>query len=270
MLTTVLATKLGMTQAWTTTGKRVAVTRCQLDPMLVVGQQPSSDSKTAILEIGYGQKKLKNMSKPLRSRLEKSGFSNGVKEIRGMKFDAQEERNVLSVGSSVESTDFLSVGDVVKVQGVTKGRGFAGAMKRHGFQGSQRTHGQSDRARAVGSIGAGTNPGRVLKGKRMPGRMGTDTQTVTGLVVLYINPVTHEVWLSGPVPGFRTSTLVIRKTGDTKQIELDLNASGIKVPAAPEVEVTESEVETPAIEAPTTEVTTENTETETVEATNEA
>lgn len=261
MLTTVLATKLGMTQAWTTTGKRVAVTRCQLDPMLVVGQQPSSDSQTAILEIGYGQKKLKNMSKPLRSRLEKGGFSNGVKEIRGMKLDAQEEGSVPSVGSSIQATDILSVGDVVKVQGITKGRGFAGAMKRHGFHGSQRTHGQSDRARAVGSIGAGTTPGRVLKGKRMAGRYGNETQTVSGLVVLYIDPVTNEVWLSGPVPGFRTSTVMIRKTGDTKAVELDMNASGIKVPEAP-AEVTETEAETPVAETETA-----NTETET---TNEA
>ena len=258
MLNSVFATKIGMTQAWTTAGKRMAVTRCKVEAMSVVGKQPSQDPQSQILEIGYGQKKLKNMSKPLRSKLEKGGFSFGVKEIKGLRVEATADQEVPAIGSTLKPFEILTVGDVVKVQGVTKGMGFAGAMKRHGFHGGSRTHGQSDRARAVGSIGAGTTPGRVLKGKRMPGHMGTETQTVAGLVILYVNPETQEVWLSGPVPGFATSTMTIRKTGETKSVELDLKASGIKQPVVEETPVV---AETPVVEETSVEpVVTEVTE----------
>ncbi len=266
MLTTVFATKLGMTQAWTTSGKRVAVTRCQVNPMSVVGVQTPQRSTQQILEVGYGKKKLKNMDKPLRSRLEQSGFSYGVKEIRGVKVPANVEGEVPAVGSTLKLSKMLAVGDVVKVQGVSKGKGFAGAMKRHNFHGSQRTHGQSDRERAVGSIGQRSTPGRVFKGKRMPGHMGTDNKTVAGLVVLYIDPVTEEVWLNGPVPGFNTSTVLILKTGLSKSIDLDLAASGIKLAeVTPEVEATE-EVEAEANPVATDQVANEG-QTEAIEPT---
>ncbi len=257
MLTTVFATKIGMTQAWTTSGKRLAVTRCVVNPMAVIGHQTPKNSHDIILEVGYGDKKLKNMSKPLRTRLERSGFSSGVTSIRGVKVQASEGEETPAIGSTLKSTDVLAVGDVVKVQGISKGKGFAGAMKRHGFAGGPATHGQSDRARAVGSIGQRTTPGRVWKGKRMPGHMGVDTKTISGLVVLHIDPITHEVWLNGPVPGFATSTVVIRKTGDTRNVELDMDASGIKVaPVAEETPVVEPEgpkEETPAEVAEVTE-----------------
>jgi large subunit ribosomal protein L3 len=250
MLTTVFATKVGMTQAWTTSGKRLAVTRCVVKPMAVIGHQtPKTKNNSAqepILEVGYGDKKLKNMSKPLRTRLERSGFSFGVKEIRGLKLQTSEGEETPAIGSTLKADGVLAVGDVVKVQGVSKGKGFAGAMKRHGFAGGPATHGQSDRARAVGSIGQRTTPGRVWKGKRMPGHMGVVNKTISGLVVLHIDPVTQEVWLNGPIPGFATSTVVIRKTGDTKAIELDMNASGIEV--KPVEEVQEVQVEEPQAE----------------------
>lgn len=262
MLTSVFATKIGMTQAWTTSGKRLAVTRCKVDPMSVVGElTPATEEKPAMFEIGYGRKKLKNMTKPLRSKLEKSGFSYGVKTLQGMPLSANAEGVVPTVGSTIKLEAMLSVGDVVKVQGVTKGRGFAGAMKRHGFRGTKKTHGQSDRQRAVGSIGSGTTPGRVVKGKRMPGRFGNETQTIQGLTVVYIDPTTQEVWLSGPVPGAANAAVSIRKTGTTKEIALDLDASGLQTPVVtPEVE--ETPVETPAAEevAPAVEATPEAVE----------
>src|SRR5258708_34763995 len=103
----------------------------------------------------------------------------------------------------------LQVGDMVTVQGTTKGRGFAGAMKRHGFSGGPKTHGQSDRWRAVGSIGQRTTPGRVFRGKKMPGHYGVDTQTIKGLVVVYVDPETQVLWLNGPVPGHIKSVVTI-------------------------------------------------------------
>ncbi len=245
MVTTVFATKLGMTQAWTTTGKRVAVTRCKVEPNMVVGTQVvAAEPTTQILEIGYGKKKLKNVHKPLRSQLEKGGFSIGAAQVRGIRVAAPAEgETAVTVGQTLVLDNILQVGDVVRVQGTSKGRGFAGAMKRHGFHGGPMTHGQSDRSRAVGSIGAGTTPGRVFKGQRMPGHFGVETTTVPALVVLKIDSATQEVWLSGPVPGHLNGVVRIEKTGKTKQMVLDLPV----VAQATEVN------ETPAAEAPATE-----------------
>lgn len=224
MLTQVFATKQKMTQAWTKLGKRVAVTQLSVTNNLVVGQQLDDNQQPLTFEIGYGQKKLKNMDKPLRSKLEKGGFSSGVTHLKHV---AAAAGSTLKTGDTVKVEEVLAVGDVVKVQGVTKGRGFAGAMKRHGFQGQQKTHGQSDRARAVGAIGQRTTPGRVFRGKRMPGHYGTDVQTVLGLTVLHVDPTSQVIWLSGPVPGHFQSVVRITKTGQKRAIELDQKASGI-------------------------------------------
>lgn len=237
MLNSIFATKIGMSQAWDVTGRRWAVTKCQVQPNMVVRQQDA----TAL--IGYGSKKLKNMSKPLRSQLEKSGFALGVKKIQGVAVTQSEESDqVLKPGDQVKAESVLKVGDVVKVQGASKGHGFSGAMKRHGFHGGPKTHGQSDRSRAVGSIGAGTTPGKVFKGKKMPGHFGVETTTVARLVVLHIDTDTQEVWLSGPVPGHFKSTITITPIGQSKTVSLDAKASGIVVKeAAPAAEAASAE-----------------------------
>jgi len=244
-----------MTQAWTKQGKRVAVTRVVVKPNVIVSEQVQPSLKAKMFEIGYGDKKLKNMTKPLRTKLSKSGFSFGVLQLKG-RVDLDENSEV-KIGSTIAASDVLEVGDLVDVRGITKGRGFSGAMKRHGFHGvGGRTHGQSDRSRAVGAIGAGTDPGRVIPGKKMPGQYGNDTKTVEGLTVLYIDQSTGEVWLSGPVPGAITSTIEITKVGQKKEIELDKKASGIKEEVVAEVtapaaleEVAEVEVEVKETEA---------------------
>ncbi len=241
MILNTFATKLGMTQAWTKKGQRLAVTRVSLDEMAVIGKQEVSvlDKNSqiketlpcTILEVGYGKKKLKNMTKPLRSKLEKGGFSFGYKNLEGVRVvtDAFQPgtETEYKAGDLIAADAVLSVGDVVQVQGVTKGRGFAGAIKRHGFHGGPATHGQSDRARAVGSIGQRTTPGRVWLGKKMPGHYGVETQTVTGLIVLHIDTANKEIWLSGPIPGSIMSQVKISKTGKKKNVELDLSASNL-------------------------------------------
>lgn len=228
MLSALFATKRSMTQAWTMGGKRLAVTKVFVEPNLVVRSFPeNTQPHQAQIELGYGKKKIKNVSKPLRTNLSKQGFSYGVRQFRGVSLAADTAAETVQAGSAITANQVFEIGDVVKVQGKTKGRGFAGGMKRHGFRGGPATHGQSDRARAVGSIGAGTTPGKVLKGKKMPGQMGNVIRTVTNLVVLYIEPTTGEVWLSGPVPGATNSIIKIIKTGQKKEIELNKDASGI-------------------------------------------
>lgn len=253
MLNTIFATKKEMSQAWSKQGKRIPVTKLQVSDNIVLSikeakasakhEDTIKKSRMAIFEIGYGNKKLKNMSKPLREQIAKGGFSFGVKQIRGVQFPLQAEEKIedlsLKAGQTLKISDVLEVGDVIEVQGQSKGRGFAGAIKRHGFHGGPRTHGQSDRQRATGSIGSGTDPGRVWKGKKMPGRYGNETKTVSGLVVVYIDETNSEIWVNGPVPGFKTSIVRITKTGDKKEIKLNLDILGLN-----KVE----EVETPAQE----------------------
>jgi large subunit ribosomal protein L3 len=226
MLNTIFATKIGMSQAFTKDGKRLPVTKLKVTDNIVISKKETQD-KVTTFEIGYGLKKLKNVNKPLREQIKKSGFSFGVKQVEGVKLVGSVEDSTLEAGQTLAMTDILAIGDVVEIQGSTKGRGFAGAMKRHGFHGGPKTHGQSDRARAVGSIGSGTTPGRVWKGKRMPGHYGCETKTVAGLVIVYIDQKNNELWVNGPVPGFKTSTVRISKTGSNKAIELNLSLFGL-------------------------------------------
>lgn len=270
MLQSIFATKLGMTQVWDKTGKRWAVTKCKVSENVILGKQdPRTENTNPMYLIGFGKKKLKNMNKPLKKIVEKSGFSFGVKQIRGVAATADSETTP-EVGSVVTAEQVLHVGDIVKVQGTSKGRGFAGAMKRYGFHGGPRTHGQSDRARAVGSIGSGTTPGRVWKGKKMPGHYGVETKTVTGLIVLHIDEANQEVWLSGPVPGSRTSVIKISPVGKSKQVELDTKASGISIKveepaqAEPTQEKVEEKTEQPKSEKVEPKVTKEKKESEKV------
>ncbi len=241
MLNTIFATKGEMSQVWTKQGKRLPVTKCLVEDNIVLGEQEcvaidySTDDfqkkPCLIFEIGYGKKKLSNMSKPLREIIKKSGFSFGVKQIKGVKYFSNDDQNKqpdsLKVGDSLDLTQILSVGDVVKVQGSSKGRGFTGVVKRYKVKGGPRTHGQRDRDRHIGSIGAMTDPGRVLKGRKMPGHHGTETKTVTNLTILYIDPQKKEVWISGPIPGHFGTVVKIIKTSKRKDIELNQEASGI-------------------------------------------
>ena len=117
----------------------------------------------------------------------------------------------LKLGAEIKVGDVFAPGDPVRVTGTSKGKGFAGVVKRHHFAGGPRTHGQSDRERAPGSIGQTTTPGRVYRGKRMAGRMGTDTVTVRGLKVIAVDPENNTVTIKGLVPGGRKGLLLVQK-----------------------------------------------------------
>jgi large subunit ribosomal protein L3 len=268
MLNTIFATKQDMSQVWTKAGKRLPVTKCFVDDNIVLGKQQclainrnTADLKQQpclIFEIGYGKKKLKNTPKPLKQKIKQSGFSFGVRQVRGVKifdFDQQQVAaqnteqeaaqnqetqsessqaaeqdgaNQPQVGSVLKLDQVLQVGDVVKVTGVSKGKGFTGVVKRYKFAGGPRTHGQRDRERSPGSIGAMTDPGRVWKGKKMPGRHGGRQATVKNLTVVHLDLDKNQVWLSGPIPGHFNSLVRIVKTGDKEELKLDKQASGIK------------------------------------------
>lgn len=122
------------------------------------------------------------------------------------------EEPAVKVGDQIKLEDVLTIGDQVKITGVTKGKGFAGVVKRHGFAGvGGQTHGQSDRQRAPGSIGMRTTPGRVWKGHRMAGHMGSTSISVRNLTVLGFNPETQILTVSGTVPGSRQTLIKLTK-----------------------------------------------------------
>jgi large subunit ribosomal protein L3 len=222
MLDTLLGSKQHMSQTFVQ-GTRVPVTWINVGPCTVTHiKNVESDGYWAI-QLGYGIRKAKNTSKPLqghfkkidqKSKSESQNYPHFLREVR-----LEKEPNI-KVGDIVKVTDIFKKGDVVAVTGVSKGKGFAGVIKRWGFAGGPRTHGQSDRERAPGSIGQGTTPGRVHKGKKMPGRMGTDRVTIKNLIVVDVNEENGLLALSGPVPGTQSNILMIRKIGEGKLSEL--------------------------------------------------
>jgi large subunit ribosomal protein L3 len=143
------------------------------------------------VELGLGQKKKSN--KALQGQYKDLGFVPRYTKI----FKGTLEEG-LTVGSEILPETFVK-GDTVSLTGVSKGKGFAGVVKRHGFKGGPRTRGQSDRLRAPGSIGAGADPGRVFKGTRMGGRMGSENITIKGKKIVDIKE--NYILISGPVPG---------------------------------------------------------------------
>lgn len=137
----------------------------------------------------------------------------GTKGAMSPRFTADGKRIVvtkINLAPDTKPAEFLAAGDPVKVTGWTKGRGFMGVMKRWGFKGGPRTHGQSDRARAPGSIGQATTPGRIFKGKKMAGRMGNQRHTISGLTVFEVSQEAHFLSVTGPIPGPKNGPIVVR------------------------------------------------------------
>jgi len=184
-------------------GSVVATTLLSVGPCYVTQlKTPERDGYEAA-QIGYEESR--KLNRPQEGHL---GRGPKLRHLREVPVQPGDE---LSVGQKFDVSVF-NPGDRVDVVGDSKGRGFAGVMKRHGFHGGPKTHGQSDRWRAAGSIGAGTTPGRVLKGTRMAGRMGAERVTVKNLEVLATDPERALLAVKGAVPGASGGLLTILKS----------------------------------------------------------
>lgn len=212
-----------MTQYWDKSGVRYAATLVRVTPLNVTKVKTEKTDGYKAIQVGFGKKSPKKVPKPLKGHLKKSDYKNTYP--RTLKEIHISDKDQYQTGDQIKVEDILSLGDKVDVSGTSKGRGFAGVIKRWGFHGGPRTHGQSDRERAPGSIGQGTDPGRVHKGKKMPGRYGNQRFTIRNLTVLYLDSKAGEVALSGPIPGAKNSLITIKKTGTGEPVDLIIDTN---------------------------------------------
>lgn len=192
-----LGTKENMTQIFTEDGGVVPVTVIKTSPNVITQVKTSDKDGYKAIQVGFGEKKAKNITKPLKGHVKEMGNFAHLKEV---KLDGE-----FNVGDKIEVGTF-EVGDTVTVSSISKGKGFQGVVKRHGFKGGRRSHGQKHSEREPGSIGVGGIQ-RVFKGMRMAGRMGADRVTVKNLKVAKIDADQQLVYIKGAVPG-RKGTLV--------------------------------------------------------------
>ncbi|MBI9050941.1 MAG: 50S ribosomal protein L3 [Anaerolineaceae bacterium] len=200
-----LGKKIGMTQIFDETGLAVPVTLIEAGPCYVTQVRTPQKDGYAAVQIGFGEAKPKRLSGGQLGHLKKSDLAplRFLREFRSKDPQVKE--------GDVVSVDQFTVGQRVDVIGTSKGRGFAGVVKRHGFGGGPKTHGQSDRQRAPGSQGAGTTPGRIFKGKRGPGHMGTDRVTSQNLKLEIVDLERNLLGVRGAVAGARGSLVMIKE-----------------------------------------------------------
>jgi large subunit ribosomal protein L3 len=184
-----------MTQIFDESGAVVPVTVIEAGPCPVVQVRTDEKDGYAAVQLGFGAKKASRATGAEKGHASKAGLEAAPAVLKEFRFD-----QAPAVGESV-TVDGFARGIRVKVTGVTKGRGFQGVVKRHGFGGGRASHGATRVHRAPGSIGAGTNPSRVIKGKRMPGHMGNAQQTVRNLLVAKIDAERNLLYVRGAVPG---------------------------------------------------------------------
>jgi large subunit ribosomal protein L3 len=239
----ILGRKLGTTSMVRESGDMDCVTAIVAGPCTITQLKTADNDGYAAIQIGFEE--AKTVNKPMTGHLSASG--NNFKHLAEVRLPDPESTGAevdspLNVGQVISVSSF-NTGDRVDVTGYSKGRGFAGTIKRHGFHGGPKTHGQSDRHRAPGSIGAGSTPGKVIKGKKMSGHYGDEKITVQNLEVVQTDSVRNLIFVKGAIPGARNSIMYLRRSIK------DLRSQGLIV------ELQEPEIEDPIVdEEPTTEV----------------
>jgi large subunit ribosomal protein L3 len=198
MRTGVIAKKVGMTRLFQADGRHVPVTVLQLDEVQVVGRREKDRDGYTAVQLGAGTAKAKNLAKPQRVAFGKAEVEPKAKIVE---FRVDEDA-LLDVGARISAEHFVA-GQLVDVQGVTQGKGFAGAMKRWGFGGLRATHGVSVSHRSHGSTGNRQDPGRVFKNKKMAGHMGARNRTQQNLEVVRTDPIRGLLFIKGSVPGHK-------------------------------------------------------------------
>ena len=192
----IIGKKIGMTQIFDETGKVVPVTVVEADPCVVVQKKTVENDGYAALQLGYGDVKAQRMNKPMKGHFDKAdaGYKSTLKEFR------LDDCESLNVGDIIKA-DTFAVGDAIDVVGISKGKGFQGAIKRHNQHRLKETHGTGPVHRQAGSMGACSSPSRIYKGKGMAGHMGAEQVTVQNLEIVKIDAENNLIAIKGAVPG---------------------------------------------------------------------
>ena len=208
MAKAILGRKLGMTQIFTEEGRVVPVTVVESGNNFVLQNKTDETDGYNAVQIGFGDIKEKNVNKPLKGHFEKAGVK-AVRFIREMRLADPSEYNV---GDTI-GVDIFAAGDLVDVVGTSKGKGFAGGIKRHNFARGPMGHGSKSH-REPGSTGAMISGpgGRVLKGKKLPGRMGGERVTVQRLTIVRVDTDRNLILIKGAIPGPKKGFVVIKDT----------------------------------------------------------
>jgi len=199
----ILGTKQNMTQIFDEAGLVHPVTVLLAGPLTVTAVKTVDKDGYNAVQVGYGARAEKNITKPVRGQMKGGNYAY----LREFLTDGT---TTFAIGDKIDLSTFAN-GDKVTVSSTSKGKGFQGVVKRHGFHGGPRSHGQKHSEREPGSIGgAGRDGGRVAKGKRMAGRMGSDRITNKGLTIVKVNPETGEIFVRGAVAGRKGSLVEVR------------------------------------------------------------
>jgi large subunit ribosomal protein L3 len=200
----ILGVKKNMTQVFDEKGNVCPVTVLEAGPIVITQIKTVATDGYNAVQVGFGVKKEKNISKAVKGHVKGLGNFRFIKEFR---VEDDKVMASLKVGDKIDLSTFKE-GDIITASSISKGKGFQGVIKRHGFKGQPRSHGQKHSERAPGSISGGTREGgRVPKKMRMAGRMGSDQVTISGLKIIQIDAATNELLVLGALAG-RRGTLV--------------------------------------------------------------
>jgi len=200
----ILGKKIGMTRIYSELGQAIPVTVIEAGPCRVLQIKTEATDGYSAIQVGFAEKKAFRVNKPQAGHFQKSN-SKGFYFVREFRVN---DPSVFTVGQDISIDSVIKIGDKVDVQGTSKGRGFQGVIKRHGFSGGGSGHGSMFH-RAPGSIGCSAYPSRVIKGKKLPGRMGNDSVLRKNVMVVDVRSEENVVLLKGPLPGANNGLLKI-------------------------------------------------------------
>jgi large subunit ribosomal protein L3 len=207
----IIGRKVGMTNVYGPDGENIACTVIEAGPCLVTQVKNEETDGYRSVQLAFGEKKEKHTTKAALGHFKKAS-TTPKKEIVEFRDFKTEFDGMVELGREIRVQDVFKEGDFLDAVGTSKGKGFQGVVKRHGFAGvGGQTHGQHNRLRAPGSMGNASFASRVPKGKRLPGRMGTDRVKVMNLKVVKIMADQNIIVISGSVPGAKNSTVILHK-----------------------------------------------------------
>ena len=210
----IIGKKLGMSQIFDTDGKVIPVTVIEAGPCVVVQKKTAEKDGYESVQLGFEDVPERKLTKPEMGHLAKAGVSP-KKHLKEFKLKKAAEMNV----GDVVKADTFAVGDHVDVTGISKGKGYAGVIKRHGASRLKETHGTGPVHRHAGSMGSGTDPSRIFKGKIGAGHMGVDQVTVQNLDVVKVDPELNMIVIRGAVPGPKGGLVYVKSTAKAAPVK---------------------------------------------------